>query len=1453
MNVEVPEADGRQRPGSPIRRIDFACDQFEAAWREGQEPRIEDVLARTDAADRPALLHELLALEIELRLGRGECVTPGGYRDRFPGQGDLIDAVFDSAARGPGRSRPPPDRTLADAGHNLLFGLLALQNHFVSREALLNAYAVWVVDKARPLGQVLRDRGVLDEDRYALVEALVAEHLMLHGDDPDQSLAAFGKLNSVRRDLERLGDADVKVGLAATTSRSDGSSGDADAWTGAGYEILGELGRGGMGVVYRAFDRRRGHVVALKSLPRLGPSALYRFKREFRAVADVAHPNLVSLYELVSDKAGWFFSMELIEGVDFLAHVRPGGQSPRMDRLRGALRQLAEGVMALHATGRLHRDLKPSNVRVTPVDRVVILDFGLVAELGPDGRHQSTESHVVGTVAYMAPEQAAGQPTGPAADWYSVGVMLHEALTGQLPFTGDPRRVLAAKQGIGSPPPPDRWPDGAEDLGTLCIELLHRDPATRPTGSDILRRLGDDRGASENLQAPPVGGRLAGPLVGRRPHLDVLNAAFAAVRCGRPSALFVRGCSGTGKSTLVQRFLDGLVARDAAVVLAGRCYEQESVPYKALDGLVDALSRYLRRLPEPEAQAVLPRNVLSLARVFPVLRRVEAVATALGGAAEVPEPQELRRRAFAALRELLGRLGDRRPLVLFVDDLQWGDVDSALLLAEVLRPPDPPVLLLLGAYRSEDAATSPFLQGLLSPGEAGPGIDHRELDVDPLTPAEAAELALELIGGEVPGAAAYAEAVAREAQGSPFFVHELVQHARPGPGSAGWLPTAAGVALDDVVWDRVARLPEEAQRLLEVVAVSGHPLDLAAACRAAGLEPGGRMAVALLRSGRLTRSIGPQDHDQIEVYHDRIREVIVSRLEPATLGVRHRCLAFELESSGRADPEVLAIHYLGAGEPERAGSYYALAASQAAGALAFDRAVNLYRLALKLRPANVEKAQHRIELADALANAGRGAEAAQEYLDVVGQVDATLAARLQQRAAAQFFRSGRIDEGVTVMRSALSSLGMSLAKTPGQAIISLLISNLQISIYGLSYRERLESQVPERELARIDTCWSVALSLSMADPIRGADFQARHLLLALKAGEPYRIALGLAWESAHRGLPGRRTHRQAEELLRRATALAERINRPHGLGMASVAAAIVAWSVGDWKRCLEQSERAESIFRDRCTGVAWEIDSSRIFSLAALAWLGEWREHSKRFTSILKEAHERGDRYAETSIPLLTNSYTRSLISDDPENAQDELRRAVEPWSRRAFHIQHYWAIYGQVETALYRGNGRTALNLLDENWPAIKRAFILRIQTIRLIHFYLHARCALAVAAESDSTAGKDGEAARILWIAERDARRIEREEMEWSTPLARLIRAGVAAVRRRSGDSVALLASAEVGLDSAGMALFAAAARRSHGRIVGGGQGRILVEAADTWMAGQDIRNPSRMAAVFAPGFPD
>ncbi len=527
------------------------------------------------------------------------------------------------------------------------------------------------------------------------------------------------------------------------------------------FTLLRRLGAGGMGVVFEAYDEERGELVALKTMRRVDPGSLVRFKQEFRALCDITHPNLVNLYQLFAVEDRWFFTMELVDGCDFLSYVSSGqrwqsgeprpavtaaGPAPGFGaletRLQDALIQLAEGVHALHLAGKLHRDIKPTNVLVTRDGRVVLLDFGLMADLEPTGQHHPVARQVVGTLAHMSPEQALGLPVSAASDWYSIGVILYQALSGRLPFDGAFDEVMLLKQST-APESPSAFVSGLpEDLVKLCQELLARDPADRPRGQEILNRL---RGRSESRDELSRR-RQTHPLYGRSWHRHVLDSSYLSVLNRQTASVFVFGRTGTGKTTLIRSFLEDLVTREDTLVLSGRCYEHEWFPFKAVDSLIDALVRHLKQLSPSELARLLPLDIGLLARVFPVIRSVNGVLSRREPVAELPDPQELRLRIFACLRELLVRLGRETNLVLSIDDLQWGDLDSAVLLADLIYAPDPPIMLFVGSYRLEDADQNRFLQILGQARDKNPGfVQHRDLAVEALTQAESRELALALL------------------------------------------------------------------------------------------------------------------------------------------------------------------------------------------------------------------------------------------------------------------------------------------------------------------------------------------------------------------------------------------------------------------------------------------------------------------------------------------------------------------------------------------------------------------------------------------------------------------------------------------------------------------------------------------------------------------------------------
>ena len=258
---------------------------------------------------------------------------------------------------------------------------------------------------------------------------------------------------------------------------------------GGRFTVEQRLGQGGMGAVYGVYDQKRDTRVALKVPNQATVADIKGLQSEFAVLSGVRHRNLVSAGQCFEQDELCFFTMEWVQGQDFLEYVRPIrlGLGPiRYGRLCASLAQLATGLGALHRAGTVHCDIKPSNTLVTQSGRVVIIDFGLAMDVKASTRRND---YVTGTLAYMAPEQATGGRVGPPADLYSVGVMLYEALTGELPFGGSLQRFLQHR-GQHLPVPPSQRSDAVpRDLETLCMELLAVDPDRRPTADAVLDRL----------------------------------------------------------------------------------------------------------------------------------------------------------------------------------------------------------------------------------------------------------------------------------------------------------------------------------------------------------------------------------------------------------------------------------------------------------------------------------------------------------------------------------------------------------------------------------------------------------------------------------------------------------------------------------------------------------------------------------------------------------------------------------------------------------------------------------------------------------------------------------------------------------------------------------------------------------------------------------------------------
>jgi len=1277
------------------------------------------------------------------------------------------------------------------------------------------------------------------------------------------------------------------------------------------FEVRETLGSGAMGTVYRAHDRLRRADVALKILHRASAARLYRFKREFRALSGLVHRNLVTLYELNTEGDTCFFTMEVVQGTDFLDWVRPykhhlpglpsvlpatnatatcdpdqidnrvwdaDGASPkrraiaraslRGKRLVPALRELVAGVCALHDAGMLHRDLKPSNVLVEPNGRVLLCDFGLVQDLG---RSDDQERVIWGTPGYMSPEQAAGLALSEASDWYTVGVMLFEALTGRLPFGGTSREVMQAKVSQPAPLVLKYALDADRELAALCDRLLEFDVHHRPPTDELRRFAGlpvaPARSRRQATQDAPEGA----PLLGRERELATLRAAAERARSGTISSVLVGGPSGIGKSALCEHFADTIRRRagDASdagfLVLSGSCYERETVPYKTLDALVDALGGALLELDEEERERVIPGDVSALVRLFPALARVT-------GSLESSDPgdvTDVRRRAFAALQHILRALAQRRPVMLFIDDLQWGDADSAPFLTHLLRGNEQARILLVATYRSEDVGASPSLDALLNtkaPTCIASACDF--VDLRGLSPDAAAALAR-----SVADPAAETVDVAElvdQANGHPLFLTELARALVTGDQ---WTRENG---LDGLLRARIDQLDGSARKLLEFVAVAGRPIPLALLREAARTkdEPA---AVAALCASHLTRTAWRDGAEELDTFHDRVRENAVAAIAPERLRRLHRRIGSALEWSRRADPGEVLEHWIAAGDRDRAAQYAEIAAARAEGALAFSQAVLAYERVLELsNPRGRARSAVLQKLAEMLTNAGRPAEAADRFLEAASLVSEGEAAVLRGRAAEELIRFGRVERGIDMAKGALRSVGIPFPENRARIVFGIAWRRLWIRARGERFVERPPDQRDTKALQRLDACQSVAGGLGFVLPVHGAYFQTRSLVWALEAGDPERMVVTLCHDVGFRSVRGAGARPGVEALVQRARALSKRLKSPGLLGFCAGVNGISKFLSGQFAGALADLEECERLLlTDDDQRFLWQRSLMTVYRLATLVYLGRIAQLRQEVNARIDLAIEDSDEYVANALRARRANVVW-LASDEVAEARRQVEAGEPDPAAATFTIQHVLSMVSHCQISLYAGEADDARHRLDQAWGRMRKSMNMRVQSVRIEAHFLRARIALCQVADRLATrrgrskattapqfvapGGKSaghpasagvrlsGDVRALLETAEQSARQLAREGAPWACAYAGLIQAGISSARGQRRAALAQLSRAVQACEDASLLLHARSARYQLERLQRGDAAH-LSDAMRDWARGQGVADARRFLSMFAP----
>lgn len=1184
-----------------------------------------------------------------------------------------------------------------------------------------------------------------------------------------------------------------------------------------GPYILGNLlGHGGMGAVYEAVDERCGVRLALKALPVLDDDLRIRaLKREFRALSDYAHRNVVRMYDLVADASGWYVAMELIDGVHFEDFLRPAGGHWSDERAYAALRELASGLLGLHQRGWIHRDLKSSNVLVERASaRIVLLDFGLA-----EHRSQAfdRETRPLGTWSHMAPELLQGAPASSASDMYALGVMLYRAIAGRAAANSQDGSSVydGAKARLAE------HQDVALPLRQLCLDLLATLPEARPDAAQLLGRLG----------ATLVPGASPPPwtLVGRQDELARLQELWRQASAGAKVLTTLEGEAGLGKTTLAERFVAEVELH--AHVFRSRCHANETIPFKALDRVIEQLAASLA--PPSDADAAPPAS--SIAAVFSALvRRDEAEARP--AAPNTPLPSQRRAEAFRQLREQLLTLSRERPVLLFVEDVHWGDADSAQLLRALLSEPPaadseaPRARIMVLATQRPGADAGAFVRELWRVGPL-PGCAVEKLVLPRLDAPSALQIARQARPDLEPEAL---EAVVHAAEGSPLLLAKSYAVGRV----QTWQSPAS--YLQAVVDADVEPAPPFVRRLLTLIAAASAPLTIDVAFRALGSDVDVHRAVADLRAARLVslRGGGVDAHHEgnIELYHDQLRGPILERLTPDEQRALHRDLACSLEDCTNPRPGLIASHFQAAGEGFKAARYAERAARAADAALAFAAAAQHYRDALAWHQTDPEsEARLQQGLAEALFNAGQAAESARAFQQLRRRVSNQASQSLAPKEANAWFACGYVDQGIGSIQPLLRELAL-LAPPDQKLLAALMFKVLRLRLRGSRFPVAIDARVDPDQAFRADVCWAMGQGLSMYLSKQGSYYALQSLNEALPTRDPHRVGRGLALLGGTCANLGPLWAPWGESLLRSTESIAEQTSDAALMGHCLLWRAHTQLVSAQFAQAQELARRAITLMERSAYAMSWQGNTARCFALMARERCGDLNGVRDESRQIFQHAMGRDDLFGSVVFALFLAQ--TAVARGDLDEARALARDTMQRWSKDCFTIQHFYALRVEVYCDLYEGALQRAQQRLTEAWPQVMASDVADVPSAKLEAHTLQAHVSLAAARASG--------AARDLAPVKRVVRVLRKSGPEAAAHASLL----EACLRACSGASAAAqgkaFAQAAGNFAALSMPLWAAVA----------GQRACAAQGADTPRRSQEqtlrelgVAEPTRWLGVIAP----
>lgn len=782
------------------------------------------------------------------------------------------------------------------------------------------------------------------------------------------------------------------------------------------YEILRELGRGGMGVVYLARDPLLEREVAIKLLtPKLlSTEAEERFKREARVVAKMDHPAIVAVHDIGEHDGSLFFVMPFVPGTSLRHFIRDG--SLNLGEVIDLGIQVADALEYSHSHGVVHRDIKPENIMVArgPAEgeiRARVTDFGL-AMASTESRLTKTGT-VVGTVSYLSPEQVSADVIDHRSDIYSLGTVLYECLVGSTPFSGEIQKVLYRIAHEFPQAPRSLGIDVQEDLEEIIMRCLEKDPGRRPQHArevaDTLKRYRLKMHDSERNRSMLSFSTMKTTMEQQRPvqHLIVgrqkefgelqrrLNAAIA----GECQFAIVAGETGIGKSRLLDE-LESLAKAKDVRVLHGRFVEQDQAfPYQ---GFCEVIQEYFRSKTKSSSGSVdfidLAPELVSL---FPMLKEIEEVRAALtgtSGPSPTAEPRKAEDRTyiFELLASTIIRLAAGKPLVLLFEELHSADV-SVEALQYVVRRLGPTPTLIVGTYRPAEVIKRHPVIRMIDSFQG----DRRfvQIRLEPFLPSEH-RIFLEALIGSSDLDHGFVDKLYEATEGNPYFTKELVRSLIDSgriiktetgswnlSGETALSPEALPPTIQQTVQRRIEGLSKELREILSVASILGKSFEFRDLEMLAEEKSDIEEAVDKLVEDGFIEEERESRGDRFVFSSGVVREVLYAGLSPRKRRLLHRKYAEELEKkhAGRLERiySQLLHHYAQGNVPEKVVDYGLKLARRSLEAFSLEDAVRVSRTVLASieqedRGERPVEAETRVLLAEALRMMGNIDGALQE-------------------------------------------------------------------------------------------------------------------------------------------------------------------------------------------------------------------------------------------------------------------------------------------------------------------------------------------------------------------------------------------------------------------------------------------------------------------------------------------